>query len=187
MSLRYAILGVLSDREMSGYDFKAVFEVSVSFFWAAKLSQVYKELGALESEGLISSRIEPQTGKPDRKLYKATEEGKKEFDNWIMRFPDRLASASRDEFTLRIYFSYRLPPAELLFELKRYIRGKQRLLETYDDINKQIEASQNLNEYQKFIQKMCLQKGCQGAAASIQWAESFIDNMEQKYIINNQH
>ncbi|MDF2519892.1 MAG: putative transcriptional regulator [Clostridia bacterium] len=180
MSLRYTILGVLSYKELSGYDFKAEFEGSVGFFWTAKLSQVYKELGLLEAEGLVTSRIEPQSSKPDRKVYKATEAGKKDFEKWMRNFPDSFNYSPKDEFILRMYFAYMLPPNELEFELQRFIRRKQQLLEVYDNQYKEIEESPCLDDYQKFIRHMCLQKGVTSAKSSVEWAEDFIRNLQKR-------
>ena len=47
MSLSYAVLGLLSDRPMTGYDLKLVFDKEMNSFWPAQLSQIYRELSTL--------------------------------------------------------------------------------------------------------------------------------------------
>src|SRR2546423_7126877 len=43
----YVILGLLSWRQMSGYDIKATVDNSTRFFWAASYGQIYPELRRL--------------------------------------------------------------------------------------------------------------------------------------------
>ena len=57
-TLRYAILGLLNRRDMSGYDLTKEFETTLAEFWGAKHSQIYPELKALADEGLIAYQIE---------------------------------------------------------------------------------------------------------------------------------
>jgi PadR family transcriptional regulator AphA len=47
MSLRHAILGLLEEHPMSGYDLLKRFEQAMSNVWAATQSQLYGELGKL--------------------------------------------------------------------------------------------------------------------------------------------
>ncbi|MBA3728896.1 MAG: PadR family transcriptional regulator, partial [Actinobacteria bacterium] len=44
MSLRHALLGLLAERPMSGYDLTKVFDSSLAYVWSAKHSQIYPEL-----------------------------------------------------------------------------------------------------------------------------------------------
>ena len=80
MSLQYAVLGLLSYRQMTGYDLKKMFDESINNFWAASLSQIYRELGALEGKGYLTSVIEPQDDRPDKRIYSITEAGRAAFN-----------------------------------------------------------------------------------------------------------
>lgn len=51
---RYAILGALTIRPMSGYDIRQFFAKSVSHFWDESYGQIYPILKGLHSEGLVS-------------------------------------------------------------------------------------------------------------------------------------
>ncbi len=42
---------------MLGYEIKQVMDGSTSFFWQAKLSQIYRTLKFLESEGMVTPEI----------------------------------------------------------------------------------------------------------------------------------
>ena len=45
--LKYAILGLLNQKSMSGYELSSEFESALNEFWNAKHSQIYPELKKL--------------------------------------------------------------------------------------------------------------------------------------------
>ena len=50
-TLRYAILGLLNRKAMTGYDLSKEFQTSLAEFWHAKHSQIYPELKTLAGAG----------------------------------------------------------------------------------------------------------------------------------------
>jgi DNA-binding PadR family transcriptional regulator len=100
---------------MAGYDLKKIFDDTIGFFWAAQMSQIYRELNKLEEKGLVKSEVEAQEKRPDRKVYHLTKEGKETFLNWLNRFPGQLSEISRSRFLMRIFFSSRIKLDELAF------------------------------------------------------------------------
>lgn len=60
MSLPHAILTALLERPSSGLELTRRFDRSIGFFWSATHQQIYRELGRLETTGLI--RALPQAG-----------------------------------------------------------------------------------------------------------------------------
>lgn len=102
MALREGLLGLLVYRELSGYDIKRIFDRSMAVFWNASDSQIYRELRALETEGLITSRTERQERRPDKRLYRASERGVAVVDDWLASpLQERW---TKDEFRLRMFF-----------------------------------------------------------------------------------
>src|SRR5215510_7848804 len=83
MSLRGAILGFLALEPTSGYTLKQRFDGSVGSFWSATQSQIYRELHALEADGLIAAEAVPGSGKPDRKVYSLTAPGQRALVQWL--------------------------------------------------------------------------------------------------------
>ena len=57
-TLQYAILGLLSRKDMTGYDMSKEFETTLSGFWNAKHSQIYPELKTLTEQNLIEYHLE---------------------------------------------------------------------------------------------------------------------------------
>jgi DNA-binding PadR family transcriptional regulator len=165
---------------MSGYDLKSFLDNSINFFWTAQLSQIYRDLGSLESKGHVSYRIEPQEARPDRKVYSITEEGRRVFSEWLEKFPGTLTSAVRDEFSVRIFFGSRIPPDEMSFQLRRYIKEKQEELKSYEYVNKIIEKySSSVGAPQEaFYWKLLLERNFMVTRALITWAEESIQKIE---------
>jgi DNA-binding PadR family transcriptional regulator len=85
MSLRYALLGLLSLKSGTGYDLKAHLNQTVRYLWNADQAQVYRTLADLTAEGLTRYRIEFQEGKPNRKIYELTAEGRDDLVRWLNR------------------------------------------------------------------------------------------------------
>src|SRR3712207_9483471 len=82
-TLGYAILGLLSREELSGYDLMSRMKARVGFFWEARHSQIYPELARLEEQGLVTYRVVEQRGRPDKKVYEITPEGIEVLKGWV--------------------------------------------------------------------------------------------------------
>ncbi|MBA1336243.1 MAG: hypothetical protein HPY66_2677 [Firmicutes bacterium] len=129
MSLKYSILGLLTYAPMNGYYLKKIFDKSINHFWTANLSQIYRELDSLEKKGYVSSVIQPQDDRPDKRVYSITREGEKAFHKWLADFPETLSTQKRDEFMVRIFFGSRLEKAELKKQFKNFIKEREELNE----------------------------------------------------------
>ena len=66
---QFAILGMLSLGEKSGYDLKRDFEQRVQHFWSESLGQIYPTLHRLRKQHLVESRSESGRGRPGRTIY----------------------------------------------------------------------------------------------------------------------
>ena len=123
--LRYAILSLLSDFRMTGYELARSFDSTVAHFWSAQTSQIYPELHRLEKEGLVRSSAVAQRGKPDKRPYSATAKGKKALKEWIQTSPEGFTV--RDEMQIRAFNFGRMPlesSLRLLSERKRLHEGR---------------------------------------------------------------
>ena len=127
MSLQYGILGLLSYAPMNGYDLKKIFGNSINYIWTASLSQIYRELGALERKGFVSSAIQQQDDRPDKRVYTITEKGREAFLAWLHDFPDVLTAPKRDEFMLRVFFGAKLGNEELISQFERFIEERSKV------------------------------------------------------------
>jgi PadR family transcriptional regulator AphA len=71
-AVTWAILGLLAQRPMSGYDLKHTVDRTIRHFWAASYGQIYPELNRLETTGWVSGCANGARG---RRLYRATAAG----------------------------------------------------------------------------------------------------------------
>lgn len=76
MDVKTVCLGMLTDGPASGYDLKKQFESSFAHFFAAGYGSIYPALSSLADQGLVECEEIPQEGKPDRKVYRITDEGR---------------------------------------------------------------------------------------------------------------
>jgi PadR family transcriptional regulator AphA len=103
MSLEYAILAFLEYQPMTGYELKKLIDDSVSHFWSATQSHIYKALNGLEKRRWVESRQVAQTGRPNRKEYHLTETGHSELHRWLTT-PVPLEKV-REDWLIQVFFS----------------------------------------------------------------------------------
>ncbi|MGZ9869135.1 PadR family transcriptional regulator [Priestia endophytica] len=101
--LKYAILGLLYNEKLTGYDITSEFKGPLGQFWTAKHSQIYPELRKLTDEGFIQYEVVVQGTKLEKKVYEITSHGEKELSEWLEKV-ERDSSVNKDEFMLKTYF-----------------------------------------------------------------------------------
>lgn len=129
MSLQAAILGFVALEPTSGYTLKQRFDGSLRSFWTATQSQIYRELHALERDGLLAVERTPGDGKPDRKIYSLTPAGREALARWLVEAPEPLML--RHPLLLKFVFAADLPPRDLDALLGRYAEGVAATREEY--------------------------------------------------------
>ena len=105
MSIRHALLGLLAEEPMSGYDIAKRFEHSLSRIWSARSNQIYTELNKLADAGLIALHGEAARG---RKLYAITEAGRTTLHDWLVAGPRDVDRGMRFDPLLRMNFLWLL-------------------------------------------------------------------------------
>jgi DNA-binding PadR family transcriptional regulator len=116
MSLRHAVLGLLSSGPASGYDLLKRFEISLANVWPATQSQLYSELNRMADTALVKVAAEGPRG---RKEYAITDSGIAELRRWMIKVePERVR---RSDMLLRVFFLDLIPPAEAIAYLHRQV------------------------------------------------------------------
>lgn len=90
MSINYTILGLLTGKEMSGYDLKKIIQELDFLPWSGNNNQVYKALIQLQDQDLVKNRIEHQEGAPSKKIYSITQLGEERLRSWSRDNPPSL-------------------------------------------------------------------------------------------------
>ncbi|MEV4107829.1 PadR family transcriptional regulator [Nonomuraea sp. NPDC049695] len=163
MSLRHAVLGLLSEGPASGYDLLKMFDLSLSNVWPATQSQLYAELGKLADAGLVDVSAEGPRG---RKEYAITEEGLAELRRWITEVePTRVL---RSDMLLRVFFLAQVSPEQARAYLGHQADRVRKQLERLEGIREFLEnRHDNLSEYGR----MTLEYGLRLGKAQVEWAE----------------
>lgn len=126
---RFAILGLLSWKPMSGYDIKKLIEMGLQYFWNESYGQLYPTLEALVAEGLAVRKAASTSGGRRRHLYTITAKGRRTFLDWL-RKPTDLPKL-RSEPQLKFFLASRLPVEEGVRLVEEYRAQQRERLQLY--------------------------------------------------------
>ncbi|HWR62392.1 MAG TPA: DUF4180 domain-containing protein [Clostridia bacterium] len=118
MSIKYAILGLLSWKPFTGYEMKKVFEESSVMYWSGNNNQIYKTLIQLLEEGLVTGEVQHREASPSKKVYTITGDGLAELKKWLVSPPE--APEFRKPFLVRLAWADQLNNEELNELLLKY-------------------------------------------------------------------
>ena len=118
MSIKSAILGILSWKPSTGYELKKIFQDSSFMYWSGNNNQIYKALISMEDEELVTSKVIHQDDSPSKKIYTITEEGLKELKEWVISSPE--SPEIKKTFLVQLAWSDMLSNQELSEVLTKY-------------------------------------------------------------------
>jgi PadR family transcriptional regulator, regulatory protein AphA len=128
VTLENAILAFLDRESMTGYDLKTrCFDEAVGHLWTADQAQVYRTLERLAKRGLVRSKLVPQRGKPDRRVFSITPRGRDALGAWLHEGQE--PAPVRDALLLRLTLAGSLPDGDLIGLLSQAREGYQARLE----------------------------------------------------------
>jgi PadR family transcriptional regulator AphA len=113
---RYFILGLLTQRAMSGYDIKRFLESLGWLMGSPSFGMIYPALHALLRDGLVTVEVMSRESKPPRKIYSITEDGEQVLREWLNQ-PTK-ANASLRSFIMRLSLASSFVPDRLAGYLK---------------------------------------------------------------------
>jgi len=106
VSVRHAILALLSEGPKYGLQLQKEFESSTGEIWPLNIGQVYTTLQRLERDGLVESDETESEG--PQKGFHITDAGAEELSSWLNTPPD-MTSPPRDELVIKILSALRVP------------------------------------------------------------------------------
>jgi PadR family transcriptional regulator AphA len=162
----YAVLGLLSFGEKSGYELFRFAERSVGFIWAPAKSQIYKVLPRLAAMRLARVRSVEQTKRPDKQLYRLTPAGQRALRHWLA------AVAVEDEFDLyllKIFFGRQAPHAALVDQVAALRDASARRLERYEQLDRQLARNER-----NALPLQVLAHGLLRTRATLAWADALL-------------
>ena len=110
MSVRHALLALLSEGPKYGLQLREEFEAGIGEVWPLNVGQVYTTLQRLERDGLVESDDTTEVG--PQKGFRITAAGAEELAGWLRTPPD-LSSPPRDELVIKVLVALRVPGVDV--------------------------------------------------------------------------
>ncbi len=110
MSVRHALLALLSEGPKYGLQLRQEFEARTGEVWPLNVGQVYTTLQRLERDGMVESDGSDDDG--PQKAFRITKGGRAELAAWLRTPPD-LSSPPRDELVIKILIAVQVPNVDV--------------------------------------------------------------------------
>jgi DNA-binding PadR family transcriptional regulator len=111
MSVRHALLALLSEGPKYGLQLRQEFEAGTGDVWPLNVGQVYMTLQRLERDGLVASDGEAEDG--PQKTYLLTDAGREALMSWLGPPPDT-AVPPRDDLVIKVLVALRVPGVDVV-------------------------------------------------------------------------
>jgi DNA-binding PadR family transcriptional regulator len=179
MSLKHAILGLLSIKPSTGYDIKTNFDNSIKFVWNSDQTQIYKTLSEMIEEKFVSLMVVHQDGKPSKKVYEITDAGMEQLKHWLLK-PLKQKN-HRNQELLQFFFLGHLSTEEILNNLMRMKQSIEMSLAALSYIE-QNSYHFNLNDKAfriHYFFRKTLELGIMEAKMNFDWITGVIHEIEK--------
>src|SRR6266498_2293218 len=130
MSVRHALLALLSEGPKYGLQLREEFEARTGEVWPLNVGQVYTTLQRLERDGLVES---DGAGERSQKRYRITAAGAQELADWL-RTPPELVPPPRDELVIKVLVALQVPAIDIGEILQAHRRHVIEVMQRYTRI-----------------------------------------------------
>ena len=170
MSLKHAILGLLTIQPMTGYELKhEAFDTSIAHFWQADQSQIYRTLDRMETDGWVESHLEVQTDRPNKRVFRITDAGRDALHTWLDS--PQPPPIYREPYLVQMFFAGMLPRDRVLDHIQQHIDAHRANLAGYAEIEKMIPQEGVALRDQQFW-RMTLDLGVAIEKTYLNWLEN---------------
>jgi PadR family transcriptional regulator AphA len=151
---------------------------------SATLRRIYPTLKRMAEEGLVVYEVEPQEGKPDRKVYSVTDKGEAEFLAWL-REPVEQDTHTLQALFSRFFFYGILDRETLLGHLHDALTVRQEALRALRDteIDPPLGPCREIVDEDRVmaIWDLMLDYGRAEAKMQCQWLQDVIEKIEIEF------
>jgi DNA-binding PadR family transcriptional regulator len=140
MSVRHALLALLSEGPKYGLQLREEFEARTGEVWPLNVGQVYTTLQRLERDGLVESDDAGEEG--PQKGFRITAAGEEELSGWL-RTPPNLSAPPRDELVMKVLVALRVPGTDVREVIQVHRRYLVELMQQWTRL-KEDEAESDL-------------------------------------------
>jgi DNA-binding PadR family transcriptional regulator len=168
----YAVLGLLTFGERSGYELDKLARRSIGYFWRPAKSKIYAILPRLVERGFAGASAVVQERRPDKQLYRITPAGERALRAWLdSREP--VSGVARDGLLLKLFFGGHADFDALRDQVAaRRERAAQRLAEL-EEIERRIDTDEDFFPY------LTLLHGLEDARSTIAWADQTLELLDK--------
>ena len=128
MSVRHALLALLSDGPKYGLQLRQEFERRTGEVWPLNLGQVYTTLRRLERDEFVVADGDTEDG--PQKLFRITDAGRNELVVWL-RTPSQSTAPPRDELVIKVLVALRLVDVDVPDLVQTHRRQLVELMQEY--------------------------------------------------------
>jgi DNA-binding PadR family transcriptional regulator len=169
----FAVLGLLSFGERSGYEMKKAAERGVGYVWTAAKSHIYAVLPRLVEGGFATTRRVTQERRPDKQVYRITRKGERAFKAWLEAPIEE--RGTRSPFLLKVFFGGLMSKEALAGHIERKRAEVVRELEEYREIEGRIR-----DDPRSYYGYVTLRWGLTQCRAWIRWADEILRELEER-------
>lgn len=131
MSVKHALLALLSEGPKYGLQLREEFEANTGQVWPLNVGQVYTTLQRLERDGLVAALGDGEELEPGpQKAYRITEAGSAELADWL-RVPPDLSSPPRDDLVMKVLIAVRVPGTDVSAVIQAHRRYLVQLMQEW--------------------------------------------------------
>jgi len=128
MTIRHALLALLSEGPKYGLLLKDEFEARTGEVWPLNVGQVYATLQRLARDELVAeSDAEAEVG---QRLYELAPPGRAELERWLLE-PPVAASPPRDELVIKILVAVTVPGFDVTAVIQNHRRQLMEVLQRF--------------------------------------------------------
>jgi DNA-binding PadR family transcriptional regulator len=135
VSVRHALLALLSEGPKYGLQLRQEFEADTGEVWPLNVGQVYTTLQRLERDGLVESDEADDDGPQKRFLITPT--GRDELDDWLRTPPD-LSSPPRDELVIKVLVALRVSGVDVRDVIQVHRRYLMQLMQQWTHLKEDL-------------------------------------------------
>jgi DNA-binding PadR family transcriptional regulator len=130
MSVRHALLALLTEGPKYGLQLRQEFESKTGEVWPLNVGQVYTTLQRLERDGLVESDDPDPEGDGPQKGFRITPAGGQELAEWLHTPPGTVAPP-RDELVIKVLVAISVPEVDVHELIQVHRRHLVELMQHY--------------------------------------------------------
>lgn len=167
--LELAILGLLKEKPMHGYELKKRLSYMLGHFWTVSYGSLYPALKRLAKAGEIEKAYSVKEKTRNRNVFRITPKGEADFMRLLSDTSKSASLSDADKFDIRMAF-FQYLDAQTRIDM---LETRRRLLE--EQVAK-FKAYRSSNSNQDRYQKGLLRHKVEQTRSDIRWLERLIDS-----------